>query len=140
MTTLKTIILKAGQVLNVCGYLFPIQKNCKITITGEDISGYYTTEQVASSGVMVQSYTVKCSAIKLAPLNKWGYMTSTSTIDGKPFLVIHTSTDIGGDYIQVAEGLTDGGLMKNPKTIAFLHNGFGDGNYRLKFQEGILHR
>ena len=131
MTTQKTIPLVKGQTLSIGGYRFPVTEDCSITISGKDDSSYYSKEQVEGyGGCMVSSYSIQCPAIIIdESFNRCGYWT------GETFC-IRTSTEIGGHTVRVGINVGDDEPLKDSKCIAFLHNGFGDGNYTLRFKNG----
>lgn len=134
MTISKRVLLKAGQTLNIDGFLFQVEKNCFLKLHGEDISEYYPTDQ--RDKIMIAEYHLECPAIKIKPIFRYGYYTDFIKLRVqnkpevyKPAFIVHTGTDIGGCYVYV-----------DKTRVAFLSNSIGDGNYRLKFQNGHLYR
>jgi hypothetical protein len=126
--------LPAGKVLLVDGIPFPIEKDCDIVISGEDITEYYDPHQIADSGgVMVESYSIRCEAIKLnSPA-----LDMAITREDKQMKYKKTCTDIGGHYLLLVEPKQEGNALHTLiETICFCHNGFGDGYYTLRFLEG----
>lgn len=138
----KTIQLKAGKTLYIGGYEFPVTEDCSITISGKDITGSYGEKEVANcGGIMVQDYEVDCPAIKKSTLNPLaGYEVGNYKVDGQPVFCIKTSTDIGGHQIFIGDRAEGSDLLSNIQVLAFLHNGFGDGNYTLRFIDGCHFR
>jgi hypothetical protein len=102
---------------------FIADRDCQFTVSGDAID-YNGNEKIA-----VKDYHISCEAINLDAIASKGYTSSLEQINKENVFVVHTTTDIGGFYIFI-----------NKVKIAFCHNGFGDGDYRLKFTQGNLYR
>jgi hypothetical protein len=89
------------------------------------VTGQFTENMDSCS-----SYEVQSEAI-IVP--EGSYEDAFYKINDKPVHIIRTCTDIGGHYLSVCRN-------KEEVYKVHLHNGFGDGNYRLKFQNGLLIR
>ena len=116
--------ISKGDVILIDNNLeFIADKDCELTIKGDAIDSY------GNEKISVKDYHISCQAINIDAIKNEGHEALLETINGEKPFIVHTSTDIGGFCIFV-----------NSEKIAFCHNGFGDGNYRLKFTEGNLYR
>lgn len=136
-TKMTEINLNQGSTLVIAGYEFPISNACTLKLSGTDISEHYTTEQVEwFGGLILQNYDIECEAILkscLYPAN--GYESENYLVNDQKVLQINHHTEIGGHFVYLKENGTE-----NLKPIAFLHNGFGDGRYTLRFIDGVHFR
>lgn len=118
---MKKFQLKKGQELTIEFFTFPVKEDCTLVISGKDISQIYGNRQPSFSNYLLESPAIQLDSID--PL--FGY----SPEQNPSARYISTNTDIGGHYVYL-----DG------KVIAFLSNGFGDGRYTLRFEEGKHYR
>lgn len=116
--------ISKGDVILIDGDLeFISDKDCEFLLYGDEI------ESFGQEKIAVKNYYVKCDAIDLDTISKKGYFTKLEKVNNENLFIVDSSTDVGGFYIFI-----------NKEKIAFCHNGFGDGNYRLKFTQGNLYR
>ena len=128
----KTIQLKKGQVLQIDTIVFPIEKDCEMIMTGKDISDSYGSDTSSMYGnLMVSDYHIECEAIDIVDIKDgqtvYEYRDGLR-VERDPVHLVRTYTDIGGHVVSIKD------KNGNCNVVAFHHNGFGDGNYRLKFK------
>lgn len=132
MKELKRVQLEKGQILVVDFIRFDVVENCELVIKGDDISNYYPSRDFVS----VAKYSIECDAIIINDeINSRKRLVRENLIhpDGRvePIACVSTATDIGGHFVYITD--TDDKLHI---PVAFLHNGFGDGRYTLRFVNG----